>query len=240
MRRSFLRNLLIIAALAAVALVLFVSCRALNQPEQVSPTAQAAKAVVLVPGFGGDAGGLKSLEQALRSQGKRVEILNIGDGKSDINAYASELVALADRYKGVDVVGYSEGGLIARAAVAQSPESFHRIATLATPHHGTILAQLAKQLAKNQCPLSCQQMSPDSEFLASLPVAGDLTRWLSVYSSSDDVVRPVDSSELQGASNLELTVGCGVAAAKHGDVPTAQASIRAVATFLDTGAANCW
>ncbi len=114
-------------------------------------------------------------------------IADIGDGHGDLSAYGvqvSQLAAalVADGAQGVDLVGYSAGGLIARAAVEADPALIGRVATIASPHHGTAIAGLGAMFADDSsCPLACRQMAPESEFLAMLHEPGDPRRWLSAF-----------------------------------------------------------
>lgn len=218
----------------------------LNRPAVIdghAPTA--ATAVIMIPGYGGGAGGLEPLASALRATGRIVEVTDIGDGHGDIAAYGAQV---ADRARAlvaagapaVDLVGYSEGGLIARAAVAADPSVIGRVATIGSPHSGTALAGLGAMLGNEAtCPLACQQMAPDSDFLGALPQAGDAERWLSVYSATDDVIRPADSSDLAGATNIEVTGTCTTGPLTHGAVVTAAATAALVTSFLATGQATC-
>ena len=128
------------------------------------------------------------------------------------------------------------GGLVARAAAADSPRAVRRVATIATPHSGTTLAGLGAFLGNaTNCPTACQQMAPGSDFLAALPVASDPGRWLSAWSADDEVVRPAESSELTGATNVEVTGRCGTGPLDHGDVVASAQTWELVAAFLATG-----
>lgn len=202
--------------------------------------------VLLVPGYGGGKEGLETLADALRSSGLGVEVIDIGNGQGSLLDYGEALskrvVALAaETGKPVDVVGFSAGGVIARSAIAQSDtRHFGRIVTLGSPHGGTQLAAVGARFSPSDCPEACQQLAPDSELLASLPIAGDEQRWLSVYSDVDTVVRPVESGMLPGATIIEVNESCGVAeGVSHGDLPTNQSVASLVLSFLTSGEARC-
>ncbi len=198
--------------------------------------------VILIPGYGGGAGGLSGLAGHLQAQGRAVVVADIGDGHGDIGDYgrqvagvAAALIARGD--PSVDLVGYSMGGLVARAAADANPTAVRRVATIASPHDGTTLAGLGLFLNDAaSCPLACQQMAPGSEFLEALPVAGDEGRWLSAWSEGDDVIRPPESSVLTGATNVNVTADCSAGSLDHGGVIAAPVVWTLVADFLVTGA----
>ena len=121
----------------------------------------------------------------------------------------------------VDVVGYSAGGVVARiwadrfGGAAQA----RRIVTLGSPHHGTEVANLAAQLAPDQCPTACRQLAPDSDLLRGLPVGAiPGPRWVSVWTTQDDVVTP-PSSGPRGAVDVELQAVCRDDRVNHSGLP---------------------
>lgn len=238
------RTLLIGLALIGAALLVVAGVGWLNRPDTVDGRAPVpTTAVILVPGYGGGAEGLAGLADHLRRSGRAVVIADIGDGHGDLRAYGRQVAQLARTVAadtgaaaGVDLVGYSAGGLIARAAVEADPEAIGRVATIAAPHHGTAVAGLGAMLGNaSSCPTACQQMAPDSEFLSSLTAPGDATRWLSAWSPDDDVVRPADSSLLDGASNLEVMTACGTGSLDHGGIVRSPATWSVVTAFLSSG-----
>jgi triacylglycerol lipase len=233
----------------AVVLLIIASCvlavlgyRWLTRPHTVDGQGvPGSGAVILIPGYGGGADALAGLATRLRATGREVVITSLGDEHGDLRGYGAQVAQLAAdlRAKGapsVDLVGYSAGGLIARAAVEADPLAIGRVVTIATPHAGTAIAGLGAMLADaSSCPLACRQMAPDSEFLSSLAQPGDPTRWLSAYSATDDVVRPPESSELDGATNVEVTAACATGSLDHGTVVRSPATWTLVAGFLASG-----
>jgi triacylglycerol lipase len=236
------RTLIVLATAILLIVVAVAGFRWLTRTEPIDGEAVApGSAVILIPGYGGGADSLASLADHLRAAGRYVVIADIGDGHGDLRGYGAQVARtarglVADGSASVDLVGYSEGGLIARAAVEADPSAFARVATIASPHAGTSIAGLGAILAdQSTCPLACQQMAPDSDFLGSLRPPGDPTRWLSVYSAGDDVIRPPESSDLEGATNAELTATCGTSALDHGGVVRSPATWTLVTGFLSTG-----
>ncbi len=238
------RTLVVVVALVGVVVLAIVGFRWLNRADTVDGTATTpASAVILIPGYGGGAGGLTGLADHLRATGREVVVADIGDGRGDLGAYGSQVSQLAagltaDGAAGVDLVGYSAGGLVARAAVAADPSLISRVATIASPHGGTAIAGLGAMLAdESSCPLACRQMAPSSEFLSTLRPPGDPSRWLSVFTVDDEVVRPVESSRLEGATTIEVTSACMTGSLDHGTIVASDATWALVAGFLATGEA---
>lgn len=190
--------------------------------------------VLLIPGHGGDESSLNNLSKALKSDGFDVQTVDIGDGSGKIEGYANSVVALGRQAVGpVSLVGYSQGGLIARAAAQLAPDLFGRVATIATPHEGTQVAAVAAAL-KVACDTSCLQMVPGSPFLASLtlPIVSD--RWLALYTREDNLVRPVESASLDGATNVAIDEKCRVSYDHH-EIVTSPEAVAAVTAFLTSG-----
>lgn len=236
------RGLLTVLVLVALVVVGIAGFRWLTRPETVDGGAPTpASAAIVIPGYGGGAGGLAGLADHLRATGREVVVADIGDGRGDLAGYGATVAQLAaalvaDGAAGVDLVGYSAGGLIARAAVEANPAVIARVATIASPHNGTAIAGLGAMLAdESSCPLACRQMAPESEFLGSLRQPGDASRWLSVFTPADEVVRPVDSSALDGATTVDVTARCGTGALDHGGIVRSPATWAVVSAFLSSG-----
>ena len=185
-----------------------------------SPAQAATKdPVIVVPGFtGGDlvAIGYVPLVQRLRGAGYDVTLLTYPDyGFGDINDNAQRLantVASVRARTGsakVDLVAHSMGGLVTRAYVKNLGGStkVDSLITLASPHYGTDLANIAKFLTLGSCVgiTSCHQMARGSSFLADLN-AGDDTignvRYTSIASKVDEVVFPYSTSWLANDGNI--------------------------------------
>lgn len=211
--------------------------------DTVDPSASlttTSRTVLLIPGHGGGPASLAALQDALQSDGWTTQIVDIQDGSGDIAGYARQVADLAGRYAEqgtpVSLVGYSMGGLIARQAVASGAAGdVVRVATIGTPHYGTSLAGIGALVNSAACDLACQQMAPDSDFLAGLPEAGDPKRWLAIYSENDDVVRPADTAALAGATVARIQDYCPANTDTHGDIVVDPFTTRAIVAFLNSG-----
>lgn len=241
------RRRTVLAALGlAVAGVLVVggviTARALDDVDPVSQDDRGP--VLLVSGYGGNVDALAPLAEAVEESGRDVVVVPVvGDGTGDLDEQAEALGdrvddLLADGAPSVDVVGYSAGGVVARAWVADhgGDEQARRVVTLGSPHHGTETAQLALD-AVGTCPTACRQLAPDSDLLQALN-AGDETpagpAWVSVWTEADRIVVPADSARLSGAVNVPVQELCPGSAASHGDLPGDPAAAALVLAALDS------
>jgi triacylglycerol esterase/lipase EstA (alpha/beta hydrolase family) len=222
---AFVALVLAATALLAVTLVWRSSAPAAGPVAQERPGP-----VLLVPGYGGATGSVQSLADVLTSAGRDATVVSLpGDGTGDLNASADALGRAVDAAlartgsASVDVVGYSAGGLVARLWVSDGhADVVRRVVTLGSPHHGTSLADLARDVAAGQCPVGCQQMSSDSDLLAALN-GGDETpegpTWVSIWTTQDETVTPPESARLAGALNLTVQSVCADARVGHGELP---------------------
>jgi triacylglycerol lipase len=138
----------------------------------------------------------------------------------------------------VDVIGYSAGGVVARAWARDDGGAgqARRIVTLGSPQHGTSQAALGAELA-GRCPPACEQLVPDSDLLRHLNAGDETPRgplWATVRSSADQVVTPVDSAMLEGAVNVLVQDVCPRATTGHGDLPTDRVVVAALGSLLGT------
>ena len=93
--------------------------------------------------------------------------------------------------------------------------------TLGSPQHGTSQAALGRDLAGG-CPPACEQLVPDSDLLRRLN-AGDETPdgplWVTVRTTDDQVVTPVESAALAGPSTSLVQDVCPASTTAHGGLP---------------------
>ncbi|WP_211357243.1 lipase family alpha/beta hydrolase [Nocardioides rubriscoriae] len=237
-----------VACLVVGALVV-VGVRAVldRSADDPAPVDQARRGpVLLVPGYGGSTTALEDLAAAL--PGAEV-VAPPGDGTGDLREAAR---ALADRVRevlertgapSVDLVGYSAGGVVVRYYVAElgGAAVTRRVATVASPHHGTDLAALATSIGSGTCSEACRQLDPGSDLLRALN-AGDETpagpRWLSVWTETDQTVVPADSAVLDGARSVDLQATCGTGPLSHGEVVRAPVTVSVVEAFLGAGGSD--
>jgi triacylglycerol esterase/lipase EstA (alpha/beta hydrolase family) len=205
--------------------------------------------VLLVPGYGGQGDSLQPLASALRATGRTAVVVpGVGDGTGDLQAQAVHLAQVVEDLRAetgagsVDVIGYSAGGVVARLWVREhgGDAVARRVLTLGAPQHGTSQAALGRELAGG-CPTACEQLVPDSDLLRRLN-AGDETpdgpEWVTLRSTTDRVVTPVDSATLEGALNVVVQEVCPGSAAGHADLPDSPATRALVASALGASPAT--
>jgi triacylglycerol lipase len=187
--------------------------------------------VLLVPGYGGNAGSLTGLADRLRAAGRTANVVRLpGDGTGDLLAQVKALddavdSALAAGAPSVDVIGYSAGGVVTRLWVAQDAGQarVRRVVTLGSPLHGTEIAAAGSALVPGACPLACQQLVPNSALLRRVdaqPLPAGLP-WLSLWTDDDQTVTPPDSARLAGAVNVPLQQICPTVRVSHSQLPSA-------------------
>jgi triacylglycerol lipase len=210
-----------------------------------SPAQDELGPVILVPGYGGSTGALDVLASRIRATGRSATVLQLpGTGTGSLVADAALLNATVDgdlRHgaPSVDVIGYSAGGVVALiwARRDDGAASARRIITLGSPFHGTQLATAAEAMVPGACPAACQQLVPGSQLLDSLDVADSagLPRWMSVWTTDDQVVTPPDSARLPGALDVEVQSVCPAASVSHSQLPTSPVVIAMVLQELGPG-----
>ena len=223
-RRLLLQAVALLVVIAVGGVVL---ARALEPEERAAPR-DGLGPVLLVPGYGGSTGALDVLAGRLRDAGRQAVVVDLpGDGRGDLREAAQALEdaaedALDDGAPGVDVIGYSAGGVTARLYAQEHATDVRRVVTLGSPHHGTRLAALGVALSPGSCPTACQQLAPGSDLLDDLN-AGDETpdgpQWLSLWTVQDETVTPPETASLDGATNLALQDLCPGLQVSHGQLP---------------------
>lgn len=188
--------------------------------------------VLLIPGYGENTASLKTLQSRLRAAGKDASIVDLPDqALGDIDRQARAVRTAVDaaiRISGsssVDLVGYSDGGVVARTYVRDlgGGSTVRRVVTLGSPQHGTDLAASADAFAPGVCKGACAQVLPNSDFLRALN-KGDETPagpvWVSMWTTQDRTVTPPDSARLAGAENIVLQDVCTDEQVSHGGLPS--------------------
>jgi triacylglycerol lipase len=127
-----------------------------------------------------------------------------GCNTSNADELAGWVQELSDRgAQRIAIIAHSMGGLSSRYYLQRrnGTESVARFITLGTMHHGLLSPCLS--------PVSVcvwKELCEGGKFLNDLnatPATPGPTRWVSIFSKSDDIV-PANSSRLDGAQNIEL------------------------------------
>ncbi|MFI9640035.1 lipase family alpha/beta hydrolase [Micromonospora sp. NPDC051925] len=192
--------------------------------------AATANPVIVVGGLVGVAIAYEPIAARLRADGFRVYVYQLpGLGFGDITESARAFATYVDQVRAatgaarVDVVGHSEGGLVARwyAKFLGGTDRIGRYVSLGSPQQGTYVANILAFVGLGSCVgiIACQQMSIGSDFLTDLN-AGDDTpgavRWTTIRTNQDELVRPVDNAILaDGATNVLVQASCPLRVVGH-------------------------
>jgi pimeloyl-ACP methyl ester carboxylesterase len=185
-----------------------------------------ADPVILVGGYANSASGWNEWKRSLEADGFEVFIFDpptvgLGDMEDSAKAVAAFIVEVRRRTgRKVDVVGFSEGGVLARMAVARlgALGSVDRLISLATPHAGIPLRGLYDALAgfdllRRATPESTEQLLHGSALLQRIAREDEhlrhgldrrAPRYASVFSRAPDPIVTPWSSSLQGAVNVPV------------------------------------
>ena len=228
-RRRFVLMAVVLALTAAAVVTAVVVRRAVDTVAAVPQDEPGP--VLLVPGYGGSLASLDPIVRRLRTEGRDASVVPLaGDGTGDLRIQAEVLDeavgAALDRTgeESVDVVGYSAGGVVARLWVRDygGAEMARRVVTIGSPHHGTTVAELATEVVPGRCTGACEQLQPDSDLLRALN-AGDETpdgpHFVSIWTTTDELVTPADSSRLDGALNIAMQDLCPGSQVAHRELP---------------------
>jgi triacylglycerol lipase len=140
----------------------------------------------------------------------------------------------------VDILGHSQGGLVPRWAIKWFPSGAHvdDYIGLASPNHGTVVADSFVL----GCMEACWQMKTTSNFIAALN-AGDETPgetdYTSIYTTSDELVQPVGTQELEGGTNILIQAICPGRPVDHVGIVADELTYRlALDAFTNEGPAD--
>jgi triacylglycerol lipase len=229
-RRALVVAVTLIAAAAVTAAVVTV---VLNRQAAPGPAGLVPQdrpgPVLLVPGYGGQRSSLAPLAARIRAAGRQAIVVALpGNGTGDLNADAAALNAavaraLAAGAPSVDMIGYSAGGVVV-LLWARHDGGFakaRRVVTLGSPFHGTSLAAGAEGFLPSACPPACQQLVPGSRLLAGIDATAvpARPRWVSLWTTDDQVVTPPGSARLAGALNVAIQSVCPAERISHGQLP---------------------
>jgi triacylglycerol lipase len=168
--------------------------------------------VVLLHGtFSTVASNFGALVPALQAAGRCVYGIDYGvggtrpvtDSARSVGAFVDSVLAATGADE-VDVVGFSQGGLVLRTALRQDGMAAKvAVAALIAPSfHGTTSPLLAA-LPAGACP-ACSDQAADSPLLTELNESGDLdgdVRYAVVSTENDTVVTPVSSQVPNGPAD---------------------------------------
>ncbi len=186
--------------------------------------------VVIVNGTFGPAFFYEPLAARMRADGDQVfivELTNLGTGDiantaRDLDRFVDDVLARTGAAK-VDLVGHSQGGLVARQYVKNlgGDATVDSLISLGTPHYGTAVANIADFFGLGNClgVVACQQMAVGSDFVNALNDGDDTigdVRYTNLYTSLDELVRPVENAALQdGATNVRIQSQCAARVVAH-------------------------
>jgi triacylglycerol esterase/lipase EstA (alpha/beta hydrolase family) len=202
--------------------------------------------VVLVHGYDGTPASFTTLASRLRTSGRQVVVVALPDrGTGDIDVSAGVVARAVDRTGAarVDLVGFSAGGIVVRAYLAQPgrAERARHVVLLGAPNHGAQIAGLAALLGPQLCNGACAQLVPGSTLLTRLNALGhgrevppgpDFT---SIWTARDRTVTPPTSAVLAGARNIRLQDVCANDGAEHGDLVRDPLALGLALRALDGG-----
>ena len=179
--------------------------------------------VIIVAGTFSPAFANEPLAARLRADGYQVWIFQLPNlGLTDIDGASAALDDFADGVRAstgasrVDLIGHSQGGLVARGYVKWhgGASEVDSLISLGAPHYGTYVANLVSFLGLGSClgVVACEQMTIGSSYLNALN-AGDDTignvRYTNIYTAYDELVRPVGNATLRdGATNVKVQSQC--------------------------------
>jgi triacylglycerol esterase/lipase EstA (alpha/beta hydrolase family) len=198
---------------------------------QASPASAATNdPVIVVAGTFSPSFANQLIAQRLRNQGFDVTVFQLPTlGTQSITTTAKSLGPIVDQVRArtgasrVDLVGHSQGGLVARDYVKNNggAAKVDKIVTLGTPHYGTALANLATLVTFGTCVnlQGCKDMQQGSTYLNNLNAGSDVispTKIVSIRTQQDEVVFPISNSVVKdGATNIRLQDKCPLRVVDH-------------------------
>ena len=226
-RRKFTAGVALLATATAAAVASAVIVARSGSPGAFPPQDRPGP-VFLVPGYGGSTRALSVLAGRIRAAGREATVLRLpGNGTGSLADDARVLddavtAALRSGAPSVDVIGYSAGGVavLLWAREDGGDRKARRVITLGSPFRGASIAAAAEGFAPGACPPACQQLIPGSSLLRGL-AAGVPPRlpWLSLWTTTDQTVRPPDSARLAGAINVPIQSLCPRQRISHSGLP---------------------
>lgn len=196
---AWMRVPVILQTLIHLSLVMSLSASGLASP----PSQRTERRhIVLLHGLGDDASKMRALKQHFAAQGHSTHAMKLTGswGQVGIDGQAEELRGYIEanlpRDEQFDLIGFSMGGIVSRYYVQRlgGLERVRRLVTVASPHHGTIMAHLLPTKA-------CRQMRPGSELMRDLARDTDQLAkvgFTSFWTPLDLIVIPAKSAIVPG------------------------------------------
>lgn len=223
-----------LAAALAAALVAVAAGIAGSAPASAAPTAPSAATakdpIIIVSGLTSPEIAHVLLKARFEADGYNVRIFELpGGGLGDIADTSAALAPVVDQALAatgaskVDLIGHSEGGIVARYYIktlggAPKVDSF---ISLAAPQYGTYAGNIAAFFGIGGFCEACEQMAIGSDFLNALNAGVDTPAGVTVTTfrtNWDLAVRPVDNAKLKdGANNILVQDQCWWKTTGHSD-----------------------
>lgn len=170
-----------------------------------------------------------------------------GGGLQDIAATTADFAQFMDGVlattgaEQVDLVGHSQGGLVAMDYVKRhgGDAVVDSIVTLGTPHKGTVVANKTKN--DEDTPLAFQQMAMGSRYLWEISKQENKdvpagVRVTTLRTSHDELVQPIGNASLKkGAVNVLVQDQCRSNTVSHVELPLSGVVYSGVRTALEGG-----
>lgn len=203
--------------------------------------------MVLLPGtFSTVGGNYADLAPALIAAGYCLYGLDLGGATQAVRTSADAAATFVGQVltvtgsTQVDVVGFSQGGLILRTALRENglADQVHTAVLISPSFHGSTAAVL--DLATPELCQACLDQQAGSALLTSLAAGGDLdgsVRYSVVVTRSDSIVTPYTSQIPAGppdrVRSVVLQDACPGNRTSHQDMPFEPAVVRWVRTSLE-------
>ncbi len=186
--------------------------------------------VVLVHGIHSGSRDMTRMARFFRAEGREVFTpdLTPNGGQATIEELGNQLANFAAKHvprgRKFDLVGFSMGGLVSRYYVQRlgGSEKIEHLVTIAAPHRGTVLAQLARGAGA----VEMRRKSAFLQDLASDDAKLSRLKFTSFYTPLDLMIVPASSSEMPQARNVRIW------AALHPSLILERRCIRKVAEAL--------
>ncbi|MGO1049420.1 esterase/lipase family protein [Crossiella sp. CA198] len=165
----------------------------------------------------------------------------VADSAAELARYVDQVRA-SSGWSTVDIVGYSQGGMMPRHYLKflGGAAKVNALIGIAPSNHGTS-QPLAKLLGATFCP-ACGDQASNSAFIRRLNEGGDLAgavKYTTITTRYDEVVTPFASQHLSGpanrVTNVVLQDACPANLSEHLYIPHSSATIKWVLNALGRG-----